>query len=223
VVEELAQGAPREEAAIAREAIQLAGEGDGPRTRHVGYYLIDDGVPALKKRLAYREPAGAHLRQWLYGHALLAYLGPIILLTAVLTSLGWLYADAAGGTGWAIGLAALVSVLPASALAVDLVNGLVAISPKVLPRLNYRNGVPPECATMVVIPALLTTESEFQFLLAQLENHYLGNVDPNIRFADRFRRPDVDAGQGSCWRHGSIQKLNGSMEDAMPFFYNAGA
>jgi cyclic beta-1,2-glucan synthetase len=229
VVEELAQGAPREEAAIAREAIQMAGEGDGPRTRHVGYYLIDDGVPALKERLAYREPAGAHLRQWLYGHALLAYLGPIILLTTVLTSLGWLYADAAGGTGWAIGLAALLSVLPASALAVDLVNGLVAqiLPPKLLPRLNYRAGVPPECATMVVIPALLTNETEFQFLLAQLENHYLGNADPNIRFALLTDFPDAPEmwmpGEGDLLAEAqaAIQKLNGQygLDGYAPFYY----
>jgi len=184
-VEELAQGTTLDEPAIAREAVHLAQTSTLPRERHVGYFLIDAGASALKKRLTYREPVSARLQRWLYEYATPVYLGGIGLLTLTLAATAWLYAEAMGAPTWLVALSGLLAILPASSVAVDLVNGLVAqvVPPRVLPRLDFRAGVPSECGTMVVIPGLLTNESEFRFLLSQIENHYLGNVDPNIRFA----------------------------------------
>jgi cyclic beta-1,2-glucan synthetase len=52
-----------------------------------------------------------------------------------------------------------------------------------LPKLDLSDGVPASCQTMVVIPALLNHVDEITSLLQQLEQHYLRNSDPHIRFA----------------------------------------
>ena len=71
------------------------------------------------------------------------------------------------------------------AIAIQLVNWLVVliIPPHTLPKLELKNGIPPEYRTMVVIPALLGTEKDVTFLTRQIENHFVGNQDLNVLFA----------------------------------------
>jgi cyclic beta-1,2-glucan synthetase len=185
VIEELADGSNTAEVSIAREVVRLARARAVSRELHVGYFLIDGGTPELKALIGFREPIPGRLRHILYEHAAALFLGSIAFLTVILAAIGALYALAQGSSGWVVALAALLGSLPASAIAVDIVNRLVtrAVPPRVLPSMDFRSGVPAECSTMVVLPALLTNENEFRFLLGQLETHYLSNQDPNIRFA----------------------------------------
>ena len=185
VIEEISQGVQLDEAAIAREAVRLAWEGEGPRTRHTGYYLIGHGRPILEARLGYQPLRGSWLRRWVLGHSVPAYLGSITVLTVLLCLFVVWYTTLTGGSSLQVLIGVLLAALPASAIAVDLVNWLViqVVPPRILPRLNFQDGIPPEFKTMVVIPSLLKNQSELESLLGQLENHYLGNADPNIRFA----------------------------------------
>ena len=86
--------------------------------------------------------------------------------------------------GWAL-LAALAALLPATELAVGLVNHVVTkvVPPNTLPKLDFSNGIPAECATFVVIPTLLTSVEGTANLVERLETHYLSNPDPQLRFA----------------------------------------
>jgi len=190
IVEELALATGRDEENVAWEAVGLAldenpSEGaqwegqELPRTVHVGFYLLDAGGRALlEARLGYRAPWRVRLSRWLLGHPTLVYLSGIALCTLVIL-LGLVgYALAAGGTPIQWVAVALLVLLPATAVAVDLVNWLVTrtVPPRVLPRLDFRGGIPSECRTMVVLPALLTDGSEVEFLLQQLELHFLSNA-----------------------------------------------
>ena len=82
-------------------------------------------------------------------------------------------------------VAALFALLPASELAVLLVQRLVAAfaPPRRLPRLDFSEGVPESERTMVVVPVLLGSVGEVERLLAHLEVQALGNLDPRIHFA----------------------------------------
>jgi hypothetical protein len=70
-------------------------------------------------------------------------------------------------------------------IGVDLANWLITklIKTQSLPRMDFSHGLPKECATMVVIPALLTEDDEIDALVNQLEQHYLRNLDPQLFFA----------------------------------------
>jgi len=158
------------------------------RTTHVGFYLVDElgtGRAQLEARLGHRPPWGVRLRRWLLGHPMLVYLGGIVLFTLIITlGLVW-YARFAGGTLVQLIGAALLSLLPATAAAVNLVNWLIThtVPPRLLPRLDFRDGIPSAYRAMVVVPVLLTDASEIEFFLQQLELHFLGNADPHLHFA----------------------------------------
>ena len=94
------------------------------------------------------------------------------------------YAGAAGGAGSAA-VAALLALVPASELAVLLVQRVVAarVQPRRLPRLDLGDGVPESARTLVVVPVLLGSVREVERLVAHLEVQALGNLDPRIHFA----------------------------------------
>lgn len=190
VVEELARRTDQDEERVAQEAIRLAEEtergGQGsPRITHVGFYLLDTGRAQLEARLGYIPSWTVRVRRWLFGHATVVYLGAITLLTVVILVSLLAYARAAAGMPIQLIGASLLCLLPASAVAVSLVNWLITrtVPPRVLPKMEFRQGIPAEYGTMVVVPALLGTSSEIEFLLHQLELHYLGNADPHLHFA----------------------------------------
>ncbi len=155
------------------------------RTGHVGFYLLDRGVEALENRLRYTPPAGMRLRRWLEVHALWGYLGSILLLTGF--GLGALAAVTAawGGTSLQLGSVLLIGLVPAATVAVGLVHSVVPrlVPPHLLLKMEFQDGIPRECTTLVAIPALLTSAEETEALLRQLEQHYLSTLDDNLLFA----------------------------------------
>ncbi|MCJ7434188.1 MAG: hypothetical protein MUO77_11945, partial [Anaerolineales bacterium] len=185
IIEELASGSPMDEVDVASQAIKLAQAGISQRERHVGYYLIGSERIILEAQIAYRPTLNRLIRRWIKKNATLVYLGSIGVLTALIYSAIISYALDVGGYPAQIILVALLSLLPASAMTIELINWLVIsiIPPRVLPKLDFQTGVPSEYSTMVVIPALLSTEKDAPFLTRQLENHFLGNADRNIHFA----------------------------------------
>src|SRR5262249_18506658 len=76
---------------------------------------------------------------------------------------------------------ALAALLPAAEVAVALLNFVICrvLPPRRLPRLDFRDGVPVEAATFVVIPGMITKPEGARGLLDRLELHYLANPDPN--------------------------------------------
>lgn len=80
---------------------------------------------------------------------------------------------------------ALLALWPASELGMHLVNRLASqlYPPTQLPRLNFLEGLPPECKTVVVVPTLLTEPAQVERQVGELERHYLSNRDDHLRFA----------------------------------------
>ena len=184
-LEELADGSTMDEAGIAAQAIELAQSGTSAREGHVGYYLIGAGREALEERIKFRQKLSQALVRIIQKNATAFYLGGITLLTFAICLLIVFYTLRVGGTALYMIAAGVLSLLPVSSVAIDLINGLIIslIPPRTLPKMNFENGVPEEYRTMVVIPALLATERDAPFLLSQIERHFIGNSDPNIFFA----------------------------------------
>lgn len=190
VVEDLAKCSDHDELEVAEAVLALARHGEEHPTepaerRHVGYFLIDEGREQLEASLACRLRVARRLELWLKKHATGAYLGSIGLLTlACLGALASLALAFEASEPAAIVMACL-AVLPASELAIILVNLAVTLRfrPLLLPKLEFRDGVPAGCATIVVVPSLLTSRREIEGLVQRLEAHYLANFEPALRFA----------------------------------------
>src|SRR4029453_19444011 len=114
-----------------------------------------------------------------------SYLGSTALVTAFLLALPLYAAVASGMTPMLAGVLGLAAFFPVSDLAVALVNRAVMqlLGPRLLPRLELRDGVPPSLRTLIVVPTLLTSEADIDEQISRLEIHYLANADGDIRLA----------------------------------------
>ncbi|HYP68533.1 MAG TPA: cyclic beta 1-2 glucan synthetase, partial [Thiobacillaceae bacterium] len=152
-VEKIAKRCPLSEGEVARQALQLARAGaaannGADRTAHVGFYLIDAGLPQLERRTQARLSLTATLLRS-RRFALFAYLGAIALLTALFSGSLIRLAYAAELPDWLLALLGVALLLATSQLAVALVNWLATllVTPQPLPRLDFSQGIPPEART----------------------------------------------------------------------------
>ncbi len=184
-VEEIARWSNCSEQRTIDHALVLAKAADDDVARHVGYYLIDAGQPALEQATGARVPLVERSRRWLRAHAAGAYFGSLFILTAGLVAAPLLFVSGLVPP-LTLGLLEFLLLLPASELAALVVNYFVTfvLPPEALPKMSFeKEGIPDDCRTLVVVPMLLTTPSAIQNELSRLEIHYLGNTDPNLRFS----------------------------------------
>ena len=186
VIERLARLTKRAEGDVTQQAITFSQEADlSSRQRHVGYYLVDEGYRQLEECFRYRPVRRLALRRWFLAHPTPLYLASMGLLTFLLTLAFASYVASTDDNVLQILAVGLLTFLPASAIASTLVNWAVtsSVAPRLLPRLDFEQGIPTEYQTMVVIPTLLTDAAEIDSLLQQLELHYLRNADAALFFA----------------------------------------
>jgi cyclic beta-1,2-glucan synthetase len=190
VIEKLARGTGIEEVEIARRVVHRARGHDSPRN-HVGYYLIGPGRRAFQDEVGYRPRIGERLLDAILSHPHGVYFGTIvglmILFLAVLLFVGWTATEGMNVSGRLalLFLTGLTALLPVSELAVSLTNYLLTLvlPPRTLPRLEFKDGIPEECASFVVVPSMLVRPDSAAALAAKLEIHYLSDPDPQLRFA----------------------------------------
>ena len=153
--------------------------------RHIGYYLVDEGNVDVNAELRERLSIATRLRRALSRRPEWLYLGGVLLLTLLAIAAIEICAWRSGNSAGMLLLISLVVLLPASEIGVAVVNYLATrlLEPHVLPRMDFRAGIPASCRTVVVIPTLLSSEKQLQSLVQRLEIHYLGNADPEFTFA----------------------------------------
>ena len=207
------------ESEVARKAITLArlarrsplSERARERRTHVGYYLVDAGKAALAKEIDYWPPLVTRIRDMVLRWPDLFYLTAIELITfgvmALLITL--LHVTALGV------LPVVLLILPAVECAVAAVNLLATriFPPRKLPKLDFSKRIPRECATVVAVPTLLTSEEQVRLAVQGLEVRFLANRDAHLHFALVTDLPDSaqqfdekDQLVGLC--SGLVQELN---------------
>jgi cellobiose phosphorylase len=188
-VENIAKSCPLTEGEVARKAIQLAherasGAGADERAAHVGFYLVDKGLPQLRRTANIRPSINVTLHGIMGRFPLSLYLGAILLITLLFTGSLLVKAYAGGFQGWRLALTGIISLLCASQLAVALVNWLATLlaTPNALPRMDFSAGIPPELRTLAVVPAMLASSQDIEDLIEALEVRFLANRDVNLHF-----------------------------------------
>jgi hypothetical protein len=180
--------------ALAREAAKK--EDPDPRLAlrrsHVGYYLLAEGKDVLHRKVRFRPRFGQRLQDLLRRHPDEFYLPAIEILTFAIISLVVVLMTNPYSPPELIFLAILALLLPASQSAVQLINYLTTslLRPKILPKLDFSEGVPDDCVTLVAVPTLLMNQKQVHQLADDLEVRFLGNRDRNIRFLVLSDLPD---------------------------------
>ncbi len=189
-VEQIARGAKIPETEVAELAIEAASnkiETDAAdfRRNHVGTYLIGSGRKKFVRELGGREKLGWRFLQWIKRKHTILYLGAIglasVMLVGIALGLGYLAGER---SGWLV-LSGLLSTLPASQLAIQIVNYWVTrlLRPIALPKMSFEaEGIPDEFRTLAVVPLLWVDESTIDEEIEKLEIRYLANPQPNLSF-----------------------------------------
>jgi cyclic beta-1,2-glucan synthetase len=189
VVELIAKKSNSSEQEVARIAIQLAKEHepapvDDQRTAHVGYYLIGRGLAITKKTAKMHLPRVQKIQHFIRGHSLPAYIISILFITVAIVA--GILSRAYAGENHTPLLPVIITllVLCASQLAIALVNffSTLLVKPNLLPKMDFSRKIPPDCSTLVIIPAMLTGLEEIENLVEALEVRFLANRNDNLHF-----------------------------------------
>ena len=190
-IEKLSNIMKKPESFIAKKAIQCAEEAESVEGRefekHVGYYLVDDGVACLKEKSYFKDKGMYALKSSIKGGSVAYYIGTIVVGTIIAASifLALSYINDSNRVLWRYVVAALVLVVPCSEIIVSILNWSIndLTSPRFIPKIEYKEGVGEENRTIVVIPTIINSAKRAHELVKNMEVYYLANSDDNIYFA----------------------------------------
>jgi len=178
-VEELSRHGGIAETSVARQAVTLAGQApvESSRQRHIGYYLVGPGRKPLESALKLTPPVTVWLGRHARRHATALYVSSLTILTVLIVATLVSYANRHGASAWLTVVAALVSLVPASEIAVTILHRLVTVvvPPRRLAKLDFSQGIPESERTLIVVPTLLTTVEGVTRQLHDLEVRSLAN------------------------------------------------
>lgn len=175
-VKEIAKKTKISELYITKKVLELAMNKNGKKS-HVGYYLISDGIIELYKALQTNK------KPYLPKHNTLKYISTIILFSIVLSISLSLYIYKQ--TNLIISIITFILVfIPSTQIIIEVIQQILnkIVKPKLIPKMDYSNGVPKKSSTMVIIPTIITDMEKVKDLFSKLEVFYLANKSENIYF-----------------------------------------
>ncbi|OYU72808.1 MAG: hypothetical protein CFE32_22675, partial [Alphaproteobacteria bacterium PA3] len=178
-LERLADLGNHSELDVARAALDLAGASISAPQSHVGFWLTARGLPGLEDALGIGPPLKQRLARWLlqYPGAFYAMLLFACGMAGLAAPAVYLMIERASPMLVLLGLA--LSALPATVLAVTLVNWLVTLTvpPCRLPKLDFSDGIDRSSRTVVIMPVILGSVAEAKAILDQLVLQRLANPE----------------------------------------------
>ncbi len=199
VVEDLAKKCNLREEVVAETAIKLAmarrdSTAAEPRELHVGYFLIDQGLPELQRAAGCRLGLIRRVGRMLSRRLLTVYFLAIGSFT-ILMACPLLFQAYPLWPAHPVWIAFALIVIPLIALrsALMLINWIIMllVPPRPLPRMDFSKGIVADHRTAVVIPTLLYSEPGARKLIEHLEICYLANREPNLLFGVLLDFPDA--------------------------------
>ena len=186
---------------VAEHALNLAREASrqqykDPRIQqrcsHIGYFLVDRGTSTLADRVGFHAPLSHRLRAAIRNNADDFYITGIELITIVFISVALFPVLPSAAIFPKLAITFVLMIMPVMQCAVELMNNSVTalFDPEPLPKLDFSEMVPAECATLVAVPTLLMNEKQVRELVDEMEVRFLANRDPNLHFVLLTDLPD---------------------------------
>lgn len=172
----IAQRMEASEPAVARTAVELAAQNGV----HVGTFVVGDRKGELMQMLG-GIPVKARFAEFVRRHMLLWYAGGAVLSTIVSAALLSIPLFLNHPPIYGI-LGFVISLIPIYTVAVTVSNRLMTlfIEPAFLPKMALKDGLSADCATMVVIPALVTGLDDGTELMEKIEVYFAANQQPHL-------------------------------------------
>jgi cyclic beta-1,2-glucan synthetase len=182
-VERIASYTNVTETMVARKAVNCALQeykNENTVFNHIGYYIIGKGKPKLYKELSIRNYKCEDNRK-----NFILYFLSILIMSVLITNYFAIYAYNNSLSVFLTVISILITIIPASEFAITFVNWIIThtCEPSFLPKLEFRDGIPEENSTLVVVPTIFPDIERIKRLFEKLEITYLSNREKNIRFA----------------------------------------
>ena len=195
-IQEIAKKTKISEIYIAKKCLELSIQAkkeidsnniNDERQTHIGYYLIDKGRNKLAKELLNKNigliPNKIKVNYYIFG----IWITTIILSFALAFSEYFLLRNKIDNTTLCIiysSLIFIVSLIPFENIVTKIIQYVLSkiVKPKVIPKLDFQNGIPEKYATMVVIPTILKSKEKVKILMKKLEVFYIANKSDNLYF-----------------------------------------
>ncbi|MEY7999829.1 glucoamylase family protein [Clostridium sp. Mt-5] len=220
-VEKLSKAINVPESFIAKKVLECAEEASKSGEeyeKHVGYYLMDEGRDCLKKKI---KCSGEEYKEidFKITNNITAdfYIGTIvsgtIFLDALITGINFYLENL---SLWQYIIEAIVLLIPSSEIFLSIFNWSInrLSEPRFIPKMEFKQGIPEEFSTAVVIPALTSDERRIRDLISDMEVYYLANKEENLYFVlledfkdDIREEDDKDKSIVSTALH-EVKKLN---------------
>ena len=165
---------------IAQKLLKLANKGkQGTKQNHIGYYLIDEGKKELYQELGFKYKTISNqnkIKIYILSMCFFALAISFSIATTIKirTQVNW----------WTTIISTIILAIPISEIVIQIMHYVLGkvIKPKLIPKMNFSNGIDSKNATMVVIPTIIKSKEKVKELFAKAEVYYLANKSPNLYF-----------------------------------------
>ena len=148
------------------------------KTAHIGYYLIDKGINDLYKELNFnkRPKMSNESKAKIY---IFTFITLSIILSVGITAVTNFK------NMWLNIVSFILLLIPSSEIVIQLMQYVLSkiVKPKLIPKIDFSEGIDEENATIVVIPTILKTKEKVEELMHKLEVFYIANKSENLYFA----------------------------------------
>jgi cyclic beta-1,2-glucan synthetase len=203
-IEDLARRANLSEYHVAERATEMAGcapatDGEAGTTDEtdVGFFLVGERRPELEKAIGYRRGIATRVKRAFRKTDWAGIVVPVFALTVLLLALTGSALAGLGLSAVSISLMLVLFAVPASEGALAFFNTIVLqfLKPTRLIGYEYKDGVPVEARTLVVVPSLIGSRDDVEENIRTLEIHHLANMSGELHFALLSDWPDSDTEQ----------------------------
>lgn len=178
-IKELSKKTKISEIYIAKKSLELCNDKTGKKA-HIGYYLIDKGKTELLELLQNRK-----IKKCSKNRKISIYIAVKIVISLLLSCLLGLYIYNQTKAIWSFVLTTILTYIPIETIFIQITQYISnrIVKPKLIPKMDFQNGIPKEAATFVVIPTIITEKEKIEEMMKKLEVYYLANKSDNIYFA----------------------------------------
>ena len=178
-IEKISKKTKISEIYIAKKCLELAARSKTGKKSHIGYFLIDKGRDILLSELLNKKVRSIKIKAKKN-----LYIWGILLLSLLISWLCGLYVYNYS-SNLIISLIVLsTTFVPSQTIIVQIVQYILSkvMKPKILPKLDFKSGIPKEYSTMVIIPTIVKSKEKVKELFSKLEVYYIANKSDNLYF-----------------------------------------
>ena len=183
-IKELSKKTKISEIYIARKTLELARENFKQtginKKSHIGYYLIDNGLNDLYKKLEYiPKKENSPIKK------VKKYISGIAIFSIILSLFLSYILNLKIKNNAIFILSFIIFLIPSSEIVIQIIQYILSkiIKPKLIPKMDFYKGIDEEHRTFVVIPTILKSREKVKEMMRNLEVYYLANKSDNIYFA----------------------------------------